>query len=300
MRAAFLGTPAAAVPSLQAVSDVAEVDVVVTRPDAPRGRGRRMEPSPVKVAALEMGLDVAEPGTRADLVSSLADRDLDVGVVVAFGMILPPEVLALPRHGFVNVHFSLLPRWRGAAPVERAIMAGDSESGVTIMEMDEGLDTGPIIARRRCPIHPDSTGGDLRQGLADLGADLLSEVLEPWVNGSIEAVAQSEDGVTYAARLSAEDRHLSADMTAEEARNRIRALAPAPGAYLEIEGEPHKILAAGISSVDLAPGEWTEVERSPHVGFRHGALEVLEIRPPGKPAMAGDAWLRGRELPGPG
>lgn len=297
LRAVFLGTPEAAVPSLAALRTVAEVALVITRPDAPAGRGRRPQPSAVKAAALEMGLDLAQPTQKSELATLVSDAD--VAVVVAFGMIIPPDALASPRRGFVNVHFSLLPRWRGAAPVERAIMAGDTETGVTIMAMDEGLDTGPVISHRTVPIGPTTTGGELRRQLSEEGAALLAETLPDWVEGRLAARPQPEEGATYAHRITAEDRDLSPSMSTQEAFNRIRALAPAPGARLSIEGVAHKILAVRPSNLDLEPGIWASSDGTPVVGMADGSLEVIEIQPPGKKAMSGAAWLRGRRLPRP-
>jgi len=183
MRAAFLGTPASAVPSLAALADVADVVLVVTRPDRRRGRGARPTPPPVKTAALEWGFPVAQPEDAATLQRLLAPLSLDLALVVAFGMILPPEVLATTRLGFVNVHFSLLPRWRGAAPVARAILAGDEKTGVSLMLIDAGLDTGPVIAAVGTPIAPDETRGSLTARLAHLGALLVDERLPAYVAG---------------------------------------------------------------------------------------------------------------------
>lgn len=297
MRAVFLGTPRASVPSLLALTRIADVDLVVTRPDAPRGRRRRRQPPPVKEAAEELGLPVAQPSHRSELAEILTGREIDVGVVVAFGMILQPEVLAIPRSGFVNVHFSLLPRWRGAAPVERAVMAGDAETGVTIMVMDEGLDTGPILAQQRTPITEADTGGSLRDRLSEMGAELLVETLPRWVAGDLEPSPQPEEGATHASRLEPEDRIITARMPVTEAWNRIRALAPDIGAQLEIEGVTHKILEASPRRTPLAPGEWASVDGRPVVGLADGALEIVTIQPPGKRAMSGADWLRGRSLP---
>lgn len=251
----------------------------------------------MKIAATELGLAVHQPSSNQELADILSRHEIDVGVVVAFGMILSPTVLELPRRGFVNVHFSLLPRWRGAAPVERAIMAGDEETGVTIMAMDAGLDTGPIIARRAYPIGTSTTGGELRQALASEGAALLSEVLPAWVSGEIEATPQPAEGVTYASRLTSADRVLDFGMPTREVQDRVRALAPAPGARLPIDGEMHKVYATRRSHLSVGPGEWAEEDGFPTVGFADGALTVLRLQPPGKQPMDGDAWLRGRRLP---
>lgn len=295
--AVFMGTPEAAVPSLRELADIAQVDLVVTRTDKPRGRSRRPQPPPVKESAEALGLDYAQPANAGELNELLEGRSFDVGVVAAFGMILRPQALAVPRHGFLNVHFSLLPRWRGAAPVERAIMAGDEETGVTIMAMDEGLDTGPIVSQLPVPIGHDETGGQLRDRLAVLGGELLAETLAGWVEGDIPAVPQDEDGATHAPRIEAEDRVITPEMSVTEVYDRVRALAPAPGARLSIDGEYHKILGCRPAPFGLAAGEWAERNETPYLGLVDGALEIATIQPPGGRPMSGEEWLRGRRLP---
>lgn len=298
LRTAFLGTPEAAIPSLEALARVSDVQIVITRPDRPRGRSRRIQAPPVHDAARKLGLEIEQPRFASDLVAALEGRHLDLGVVVAFGMLLRPEVLALPKAGYLNVHFSLLPRWRGAAPVERAIMAGDDETGVTIMRMDEGLDTGPIVATRKTPIGPEETGGSLRGRLANLGAELLADTVEPWVAGQITPRPQPTEGITYAPRLEAADRRLDFSMDAGDAFNRVRALAPAPGGRLDVEGAPHKVLEVSAAEMPLTPGQWSvDAAGFPVAGFVHGALTIVTIQPPGRRAMSGAEWLRGHSLP---
>lgn len=296
----FLGTPGEAVPSLRTLVELADVRLVVTRPDKPRGRSGRPQPSAVKVAAEELGLEVAQPSRSDELADFLRPLEIDVGVVAAFGMILRPTVLSIPRRGFLNVHFSLLPRWRGAAPVERAIMAGDDETGVTIMSMDPGLDTGPIVAQRLVPIGHDETGGELRERLSHLGADLLADTLPGWVAGEIEAVTQDESDALYASRIEPADRLITIDMSVVEACDRIRALAPRPGARLQLDGEFHKLLVCRPAPFHLAPGVWRERDGAPFLGLADGAVEVVSIQPPGRRPMSGEAWLRGHTLPSTG
>lgn len=296
----FMGTPAAAVPSLVALSDICDVDVVVTRPDRPRGRSGRPQPTPVKVEAEQLGLAVVQPHDRDQLREMLARRlRPDVGVVVAFGMILEPAVLARPVRGFLNVHFSLLPRWRGAAPVERAIMAGDVTTGVTLMEMDEGLDTGPVVAASATAIGPDETGGEVTDRLARMGADLLAATLPGWIDGTVTSEPQAAVGSTYAPRIVAEDRDVDSSFEVATFVNTVRALAPDPGARLWIGDQPHKILQVARSSWTPAPGTWVDADGTPILGLADGAVEIRLIQPPGKRPMAGDAWLRGRPLPPP-
>lgn len=298
MRAVFLGTPEAAVPSLVALSEIAEVGLVVTRPDRPRGRSRRPQPPPVRRAAERMELATAQPADRAELVAALEPLDVEVGVVVAFGMLIPAGALALASAGFVNVHFSLLPRWRGAAPVERAIIAGDAETGVTLMQMDAGLDTGPIIAQRVTPIGATETGGELRERLAAMGAALLRAALPDWMAGRLVASPQPDTGVTYAAKLDPADRLVGPGMSLHEFTSRVRALAPQPGARLWIEGEPHKLLAVSPGEMRVPPGVWHDgAGGTPLLGLADGAVRIDELQPPGKRPMSGAAWRRGRELP---
>lgn len=299
MRVVFLGTPAAAVHTLAALHRSRDVEVaaVVTRPDRPRGRSRRPMPSAVKQAAVELGLEVVQPDNAGQLQERLAELSFDAGVVVAFGMILRPQVLALAEHGFLNVHFSLLPRWRGAAPVERAILAGDTETGVSVMVMDEGLDTGPVLARRATPIEPGDVGGSLRERLALMGADLLMETLPGWIDGSAVAQPQDDSRATYARKIEADDRRLSSDDTPYEFANRVRALSPSPGAQLMIAGELHKVLAVAPVAEGPAEGTWEEANGKPVLGLREGGVVVEGIQPPGKRPMSGAEWLRGHPLP---
>lgn len=294
----FMGTPEAAIPSLRALAEGSDVQLVVTRPDRPQGRHRRVAPPPVKVAAEELGLEVFQPHSTPELIAQTALLPVpDVGVVVAFGMILRPQTLEHPERGFLNVHFSLLPRWRGAAPVERAIMVGDTESGVSLMEMDVGLDTGPVAAVSRTNILPTETGGALTERLAVMGADLLTSTLPGWVDHRISPTPQDDEGATYAARIEAADRHLDPTLRVAEAINRVRALAPVPGAQLELDGRPHRVLALEESEVDTSPGQWSDRDGHPHIGFADGSARVITIQPPGKRAMGGADWLRGRTLP---
>ncbi len=298
MKVVFAGTPPEAVPSLEILHDLNDVRLVVTRPDRPRGRSGAPRPPAVKTAAASLGLEMAQPEDAVELGEVLGVQAFDVGVVVAFGMLLRPEVLAIPSRGFVNVHFSLLPRWRGAAPVERAIMAGDVESGVSIMVMEEGLDTGPVLASQRTAIHPADTGGSLRERLAEMGARLLAETLPAWVAGEIDAIPQDPEKATYAARIESSDRVLDPGMSRRDFVNRVRALSPSPGARLRIGAEYHKILEVALHGEGTDTGRWAEVEGRPALGVSDGAVAIYRIQPPGKRPMSGEEWLRGRRLPG--
>lgn len=293
-RVVFLGTPEEAVPTLTALHQTQEIGLVVTQPDRPKGRSRRPVPPPVKNAALELGLTVAQPESRAELAEGIAEHGpFDVGVVVAYGRILRPEVLEQPAHGFVNVHFSLLPRWRGAAPVARALMAGDPMTGVSIIVLEEGLDTGPVLTAQAIDILPDDNAGTLTDRLATVGARLLAEVLPDYLTGELRPVPQTDEGATYAEKIEPEDRVIdpSADVDAVVAQ--VRGLAPVPGATLVIDGTPHKILAVRPASHEVAAGSWVAVGDRPIVGLGDGAIEVVTIQPPGRNPMSGEDWLRG-------
>ncbi len=295
MRSVFLGTPAAAVPALAALLDVDDVALVVTQPDRPRGRSSRPVPSPVKLAAQEWGLPIAQPADAAGLAAAVRSvPDLDVGVVVAYGRILRPEVLAATRVGYVNIHFSLLPRWRGAAPVERSLLAGDEMTGVSLMYLDEGLDTGPIISVIETPIADDETGGTLTARLSHLGAVLLSDTLPGFIAGSLQPAAQISAGATYAARLSSEEARLDHATTAADLERRVRAFNPRPSAWLTVDGDRLKVLAASVVSASPAAGMIEGVDGHPVLGTADGGLRLDVVQPAGKGAQSGRAWLNGR------
>ena len=302
LRLVFAGTPEFSVPCLEACrASGAEVAAVYTQPDRPAGRGRKLTPSPVKQAALAAGIAVEQPESLkpADVQQRLADYRPDLLVVVAYGLILPRKVLAIPRLGCWNVHASLLPRWRGAAPIQRAILAGDRESGVDLMRMEAGLDTGPVLLERRTPISRDDTGGSLHGRLATLGAQVLAEGLRRTLAGeALVATPQPEDGVTYAHKLDKAEAKLDFSRPALELERQVRAFDPWPVAEAEIAGEPLRIwaaraieldhhaspgrvLAAGRDGIDLACGTGilrvTAVQRAG--GKRIGAVDYLNARP---------------------
>jgi methionyl-tRNA formyltransferase len=248
----------------------------------------------VKNAALELGLTVAQPESRAELAEGIAEHGpFDVGVVVAYGRILRPEVLEQPAHGFVNVHFSLLPRWRGAAPVARALMAGDPMTGVSIIVLEEGLDTGPVLTAQAIDILPDDNAGTLTDRLATVGARLLAEVLPDYLTGELRPVPQTDEGATYAEKIEPEDRVIDPSADVDTVVAQVRGLAPVPGATLVIDGAPHKILAVRPASHEMAAGSWVAVGDRPIVGLGDGAIEVVTIQPPGRNPMSGEDWLRG-------
>ena len=294
MRAAFLGTPSAAVPSLAALTEIADVAAVVTRPDAPRGRSGRPEPPPVKVAAVEWGLDVAQPADSHELAAALDGLALDIAVVVAYGRLLSGKVLAVTRAGFVNVHFSLLPRWRGAAPVARAILAGDAATGVSLMVLDEDLDTGPVVAVAETEIGEEETAGVLTARLAVLGARLLETTLPAYLAGARTPAPQFEAGVTAAPVLTTAGARLNPEEGLEPALRKVRAYNPKPGAWLSIDGVRVKVWAASGFSGDVPRGHLVEEGGVPVVGFADGGAALDRVQAAGKKPASGAAWWRGR------
>ncbi|MET0567187.1 MAG: methionyl-tRNA formyltransferase [Acidimicrobiia bacterium] len=294
-RVAFLGTPEAALPTLRSVAAMHEVPVVITQPDRPRGRGRQVTPPPVKIEAEGLGLRVTQPTTHNELRQTLESVEgLDVAVVVAYGRILRPEALSIPGAGMLNVHFSLLPRWRGAAPVSRALMSGDPMTGVTILRLDEGLDTGPVITAQAVDIDDEETAGELTSRLAELGARLMTEVITPYLDGTREPMPQSDEGLTYASKIEPHERVVRVDGRRIEEANRVRALSPDPGATLVIDGERHQVLQARAHEMAPEIGRWMDVEGVPVAGLSDGGMELVTLLPAGKREMSGGSWLRGR------
>lgn len=297
LRVLFMGSPAFAVPSLQVlVAAGYHVAGVVTQPDRPAGRGGRVVPPEVKVAALELGLTVLQPDSLRDPATVEQIRALapDLTVVAAFGRILPRAVLAIPRRGNVNVHASLLPRWRGASPIAAAILAGDAETGVSIMEMAPKMDAGAVISQARLPIAPHHTTGNLEPQLAELGAQALADALPPWLAGDMAAVPQDEALVTYCGIIRKEDGHLRAEMTAAEAERAVRAYDPWPGACVEYNGQRLGVWAATVDDSVRAPaGATLVIDRRPAIAFREGALVLHEVQRPGAKRLPGDVFLNG-------
>ncbi|WP_130473018.1 methionyl-tRNA formyltransferase, partial [Candidatus Magnetaquicoccus inordinatus] len=250
-RIVFMGTPAFSVPVLQRLLQGNNpVVAVFTQPDKPVGRGLQLLPSPVKQMAVQHGIPVWQPARlRApEAVQALRELQADLVVVVAYGQILSAEFLALPRWGCLNIHASLLPRWRGAAPIQRALLAGDQESGVTLMRMDVGLDTGPMLCWRALPITAGMTGGELHDQLSQLGAELLHDSLPLLQSGQLPLLPQPEQGVTYANKLSAEDERIDWKQPAEQIERQIRALNPWPGAQTLCNGKPLKLFASRLAT----------------------------------------------------
>jgi methionyl-tRNA formyltransferase len=294
VRLAYFGTPADAVPPLLALLDAGhDIALVVTQPNRRRRRGKGVDPSPVKAAAIERGITVLTPDRAREVVDAVAASGAELGVVVAFGQILPTALLeALPR-GFVNLHFSLLPRWRGAAPVERAILAGDAETGVAVMAVEPTLDTGPIYAEERVPIGPEETAGELRARLVGIGVDLLVRTL-PRIP-DLEPLAQSDAGTTYAEKLTVEEFELRPSLPVADLQRLVRAGNPKPGAWFSIDGTRVKVwrahpVTAAAQPTDLPPGAITA---DGGLVAADGVLELDEVQPAGKRPMPGPAWRRG-------
>ena len=295
MRLAFMGTPDFAVPTLDALLEAGhEIAAVYTQPPRPAGRGKALAPSPVQRRAQEADLAVRTPATLRDAADqdAFAALDLDAAVVAAYGLILPEPILAAPRHGCINVHASLLPRWRGAAPIQRAILAGDETTGVCIMAMERGLDTGPVFARRETDVGA-KTAGELTDELAGMGGALLVEVLERI--GEIRAVPQSEDGLTYAHKIDKAEARLDFAKPAIEVERQVRAFNPAPGAWFEHQGERIRILAAALSEVSGAPG--TVLDHGLAIACSNGSIVPTLVQRAGRRAMRTDELLRGFIIP---
>ncbi len=301
LRLVFAGTPEFAVAAFRACL-AADVDVVAayTQPDRPAGRGRKLAASPVKEAALAAGVPVEQPGSlrTREARARLAAWQPDLMVVVAYGLILSPRVLAIPQHGCWNVHASLLPRWRGAAPIQRAILAGDAESGVGLMRMEEGLDTGPVLLERRTPIEPSDTGGSLHDRLAALGAEVLGEGLARLVAGTLpEARVQDDDGIVYAHKLDKREAVLDWSESAEALERRVRAFDPWPVAETTLAGERLRIWSAAVLATRAAaqPGEVIAVGPDGiDVATADGVLRLVEIQRDGGKRMRVRDWLNAR------
>jgi methionyl-tRNA formyltransferase len=316
LRLAFMGTPDFALPTLRALVDAGhEVACVYTQPPARAGRGHKVQPSPVQQEAESRGIEVRTPESlkEAEAQQAFADLKLDAAVVVAYGLILPSPILEAPRLGCVNVHASLLPRWRGAAPIQRAILAGDGETGVSIMQMDTGLDTGPVLASERTEITPDTDAGALHDTLAEIGAKLIAPTLEKLAAGDLTPQPQPEKGATYARKLDKEDRKLDWSRPAIELERLIRAFAPTPGAVAKLppakdaektadasppDGETLKVLRAriaGAAPTGTAPGTVMNAE-SFTVATGLGCLQLRRVQRGGKNSMDAEEFLRGTPL----
>lgn len=300
-RIIFAGTPDFAVPTLEALVTAGYPPVqVYTQPDRRAGRGRRLTPPPVKVAAQRCALPVSQPERLdAEQVNQLAALEADLMVVAAYGQILPRPVLEAPRCGCVNIHASLLPRWRGAAPIQRALMAGDEQTGITLIQMDQGLDTGPMLAWQSTPISAADTGGTLHERLAELGARLLIEHLPALLEQRIAATSQPEEGVVYAAKLRSEEGWLDWSRPAHELERQVRALSPVPGARTRLGGRDVRLRAVKVLSgaAGEEPGRIADVSNQGIVvATGEGQLNVTRLQPAGGREQDVAAYLNGHRL----
>ena len=295
MRIVFMGTPDFAVPTLTALHEAGhEVVAVYTQPPRPAGRGKQLQPSPVHRAATVLGIEVRYPQGLRD-IEAQADflaLEPEVAIVVAYGLILPQPILDGPANGCLNVHASLLPRWRGAAPIQRAILAGDHVTGVTIMRMERGLDTGPMLATARVPIE-DKTSGELHAELAEIGARLMVDTLAQL--DQLRAEPQPELGATYAAKIDKAESRVDWSKPAELIEREVRAFAPFPGSWLELDGERIKLLKARVIGVNGAPG--TVLDEAFTVACGDAAIRPQVVQRAGKPAMSAEEFLRGKAVP---
>lgn len=272
-----------------------DVVAVLTQPDAPVGRGRRLTPSPVAARAEELGLTVLRPERAGEVQAELAALAPELGVVVAYGQILRQPMLDVPAHGWMNLHFSLLPRWRGAAPVQRAIMAGDTQTGSTVFRLVPALDAGPVWATSSTTIGARETAGELLDRMARDGAALVSEAIDVVASGA-EPAPQEEAGETHAAKLGADDGRLDLTRAAADLDRQVRGCTPAPGAWTTFRGERFKVLAALPVEAELAPGALQVGKNEVLLGTGHGALRLDRVQPPGKKPMGGADWARGVTL----
>ena len=301
MKLAFMGSAELAVPALRRLADDGhEILRVYTQPPRPAGRGHKERPTPLHAEANRLGLPVATPTSlkSTEEQRSFARLNLDVAVVAAYGLLLPQPILESPEFGCVNIHASLLPRWRGAAPIQRAILAGDKETGVTIMQMDAGLDTGPMLMRRAVPLTKATTAEALHDSLAALGAEMLAEVLPALARGEITATPQPDEGSTYAKKLARDEGRLDWTWPAEMLDRQIRALNPWPGAWCKFGRDRLKVLAAEPRLV-IHGEAGTILDDQLTVACGAGALRLVRVQRSGKAAMSAADFLRGQRL-GPG
>ena len=302
----FAGTPAFAATALAAILDAGfDVALVLTRPDRPRGRGLKVTPSPVKALAAQHGIAVFEPSTLTTTESRAPAMaiPLDVLVVAAYGLLLPPQILAWPKHGCLNIHASLLPRWRGAAPIERAILEGDVESGISLMQMDAGLDTGPVIERVRVPIASSETAGSLTERLAATGAAaIVAALVRLRVDGRLEAWPQPDGGVTYAPKIAKSEAAIDWNRPASALARQIRAFDPAPGATASLAGRSVKVWRAlaenDAAAIPSAPPGMVQCADPAGVivACGQGALRITELQPAGGRRMDAAAFIAGHRL----
>lgn len=301
MRVVFLGTPEFAVPSLAALAGRHEIAAVFTQPDRPKGRGNQLAESPVKAVARQLGIPVHQPERvrRAESVELLRGLAADLMVVVGYGQIIPQSIIDLPRYGILNVHASLLPKYRGAAPIQWAIANGETETGVTIMQIDAGLDTGDMLLKERTAIGPDETAPELSARLAPMGAELLCEAIRQIAAGTAIREKQNAAEATLAPILKKEDGLIDWRWPAARIASRLRGFTPWPGAYTSFRGQPISITRAKAETLetDLAPGQLRAEKRRLFAGCgQRSALEFLEVQPAGKKRMTAEAFLNGYKI----
>jgi methionyl-tRNA formyltransferase len=306
MRAVFFGTPELAVPSLGALAESFEVVGVVTQPDRPAGRGMKLSPPPVKLAALERSYEVFQPQKvrTGELARWVSERAPDVSLVIAYGRILPPDVLAAPRAGSMNLHASLLPKYRGAAPINWAIADGERETGVSLMQMDAGLDTGPVLARETLPIGPEETAGELAARIAELAARVVRMYLERAVRGELVPKPQDEARATLAPLIESKHREVDFRAAAERVSNLVRGMSPTPGAFTSVGGKrlrlgrvrPLPALPGASTSDASVPGTVRVVAGIPYVVTGNGAIEIVSAKLEGKRELSGRDLVNGRAL----
>lgn len=308
MRIVFAGTPDTAVPSLKALidSDAHEIVAVITRPDAPKGRGRTLHRSPVGEVADAAGIEVLTPtsGRDPELASALRELEVEAAAVVAYGNILPQDVLDIPRHGWVNLHFSLLPAWRGASPVNAAIAAGDEITGASTFRLEAAMDTGPVYGTITETIGAQDTAGELLERLAESGAGLLAATLDGIESGELVAVEQPADGASYSGKISSADARIRWDLPAFAVDRYIRSITPVPGAWTELDGQRFKIGAVTLPAGDslpeqaagLAAGKLNWTKKSLFVGTATGPVVIDRLQPPGKKPMNAMDWVRGSHI----
>lgn len=295
-RIVFMGSPAFALPALRRLAEQYPIVGVVTQPDRPAGRGQLLTPPPVKELAISLGIPVIQPNRLRDpaAMESLAGWKPDLIVVAAFGQILRQNVLDMPAYGCINVHASLLPRWRGAAPIQAAILHGDPETGVTMMKMDAGVDSGPLLAQKAIPINPDDTAESLSARLAEVGADLLVETLPGYLEGKIVPQPQDESQATRAPLIKKEDGLLDFNRPALELERKVRAFNPWPGSFFIWQGAPFKVLRAHVNAAfSVKAGKAEIIDKLPAVGTIDGSLVLDMVQPAGKKPMTGDVFIRG-------
>ena len=302
MKVIFAGTPDFAAAALKAIAAAGfEIPLVLTQPDRPKGRGMQLTASPVKQAALELGLTVAQPEklrNNAEALQMLKGVDADVMVVAAYGLILPQDVLDTPKHGCLNIHASLLPRWRGAAPIQRAIEAGDAETGVCIMQMDIGLDTGDVVSEHRYAIQPTDTANEVHDALMNLGAEaIVADLQQLKAEGRLKSVKQPEEGVTYAQKLSKEGARVDWSESAAMIERKIRAFNPVPAAWVEYQGKPMKIWRAEVVAQQGRAGEVLSCSADGLVvACGENALKITELQPSGSKRMPIAAFAAGHKI----